>query len=215
MECKQVLDSLYDFATNKLDETEHMSVDAHLKKCQNCREELLLLQDTLPILDTWESPRLSPETVVRMTESILDQQIPWWKRLLDRIILPPRFMLPMQALAMACLILVVVPFLIPKGNDVISKGGLTIDMSDAFVTNPIRLRVENVPGAVSDIKDLLEEYQGNIRQQRNLAMVIEFDLDESKKQAFFGKLAEIGGLEKPDHGYQTEKGTVFIVIMEK
>ncbi len=83
MDCKQAQQSLYDFATNKLDEKERVSVDAHLKSCQNCREELLLLQNTLPILDTWEAPRLSPETVVRMTESSLDQQIPWWRRLLD------------------------------------------------------------------------------------------------------------------------------------
>lgn len=215
MECKQVLDALYDYATNELGEKERVFVDTHLKDCKICREKLQLLRDTLPILDIWEAPRLSPETVVRMTEDILYQQIPWWRRLLDRITLPSRFMLPIQTLALACLILVVVFVFVPKENGVISRGGLTIDMPDAVVANLIRLRVESVPGAVSDINDLIEEYQGKIRQRRNLAMMIGFDLDESKKQAFFGKLAEIGVLEKPDHGFQTEKGTVFIAIIEK
>ena len=94
MDCNQVKDSLYDLAANQLDEKERVSVEEHLKECQNCRKDLLLLQDTLPILDSWEAPRLSAKTIDRMTENILNKQIPWWQRMMDRITLPPRFDAP-------------------------------------------------------------------------------------------------------------------------
>lgn len=214
MNCEHVEALLYDYATNCLDALDRSSVDAHLKTCGNCRENLRLLQETLPVLDTWQPPQLPPDLADRIAKDALRFQMPWWQRALQRITLPSRFMLPMQAVAVACLALVIFMGIPSKDNDIISRGGFTIEMKPTGAATPIQLKVANVQAAMDELKELVEKFGGRIRRHRNVAVVVGFSIDPNQEPQFFDALNEIGVLTKPAKGYQAEDGTLVLLIAE-
>jgi hypothetical protein len=213
MSCDEIEALLYDYARNQLDEARRAAVDVHLKACRQCSENLRLMQETLPVLDSWQTPRLSNGAADRLAQSVRNRNSGWWQRVLQCITLPSRFMLPVQAVAVVALALVFIVNIQPEDKAMVSRS-FTIEMADTETSNPIRLKVQNVQAGMDDLKDLVEQYGGQIRRHRNAAIVVGLSIDPDREQQFFDGLKNIGALEKPAQGYQAEDGTLVVVIVE-
>jgi hypothetical protein len=219
MSCQPHEDLLYDYVAQRLGDDERMALEAHLKSCDACCKKLDVIKQTLPVLDSWEAPKVSAHLINRIVKKAHELQTPWWRKMLDMITLPSRFMLPVQAVAAATLI-----FTIYIGVSDISNGdhqngrgvrtGVITGIQVPQVDHPIQIKVENIEAAMTRLSDLVQEKEGKLVRKRNLARVVTLRIEKADEETFFKAIGELGEIEKPEKGYKDSDGNIVIVLQE-
>jgi anti-sigma factor RsiW len=219
MSCQPHEDLLYDYVAQRLSDEERTALEAHLESCDVCRKNLELIRQTLPLLDSWEAPEVSAQLTNRIVAKAREYQIPWWRKLLDRITLPTRFMLPMQGLAAAALILTIYMGFsgIGSGDGKTGQGartGVITGIQIPQVAHPIQIKVKNIEVAMTRLSDLVEEQEGKLIRKRNLARVVTLKIKKGQEKKFLEAIGALGEVQKTEEGYKDADGNIVIVLQE-
>jgi len=219
MSCQPHEDRLYDYIAQRLSDDERKDLEAHVKSCDACRENLDLIKQTVPLLDSWESPKVSAHLTDRIAKKARELRTPWWQKLIDMLTLPPRFMLPVQGLAAAMLILTVYIGVTVLGKDdgkldQVERSGVITGIQFSEAKHPIHIKVENIEVAMTRLGDIVQEKKGKLVRKRNIVRMIILKVEKEQEERFFKAIGALGKMKKPDEGYKDSDGNIVIVLQE-
>lgn len=218
MNCSDVDNLLYDYITGRLSEEDHRSADAHLANCEVCTGNLAIMRETLPLVDCWSPPEVSPGFAERVLESIAPRKRPLWQRIKDKIFFPMHIKLPMQAFAAAALVfLVVIVYRVSFGPEM---GKITgehhIQTRSIGPKAPILIETGDIDAAVARLKDVIKKHNGTLVTVRAMDGGIEVTLriTKDKEGDLFHDLGKLGTAQIEKEGYKDSQGNIIIMFID-
>jgi serpin B len=104
MNCKDIEELLYDYASKRLEGKDKELVDNHLKTCELCRDKLLTVEKTLPVLDYWSTQTLPADYSERVLKEIFEKKTTFWQRFINTLSPPIHIQIPVKGLAVVALV---------------------------------------------------------------------------------------------------------------
>jgi serpin B len=104
MNCREIEELLYDYASKRLGGKDKEVVEAHLKTCDLCRDALLTIEKTLPVLDYWSTQTLPADYSERVLKEIFEKKTTFWQRFINTLSPPIHIQIPVKGLAVVALV---------------------------------------------------------------------------------------------------------------
>jgi len=223
MKCKEIEEeNLYDFITNKnkLDEQTYQAVQKHLGSCDLCQDELDTFKDTISLLNKWNPPELSPDFEKRVMRKIAVEKL---KRtvlnIIDKLFRPFYIKLPLEGLAIAAVILLIMTTYNGFIPDEMDKGkqfqkGFEIQLSE--VKHPIVIEVKDTNEALVLLRELIQAHKGKMLQAIwiDKGVRITFSMEKEEENTLFNNLNALGRVQMKPDGYQDDYGNIVVILKE-
>jgi serpin B len=104
MNCREIEELLYDYASKRLGGKDKEVVEAHLKTCDLCRDVLHTIEKTLPVLDYWSTQALPADYSERVLKEIFEKKTTFWQRFINALSPPIHIQIPIKGLAVVALV---------------------------------------------------------------------------------------------------------------
>lgn len=226
MKIKHLGEDLYDYVTNRINDTKRHDLEKHIEICKYCQKEIGDLKQSLNLLDQIQPPPLSEE----FKESV-------WERL--RALPSPPKLTPKPLLfqrvkewfqisplrwgfeGVAVMVVLLLTFTIYKNFTTdqfylenIPKE-LQIELSE--IKNPIIIETANVESSFEGLKEVIRVHNGKFLQviQVDKGMKITISLEKGKEALLFDNLIKIGKLWMKKEGYKDGQGNIVILLIKK
>lgn len=219
MNCNDVENLLYDFATARLDDEARESVEVHLKTCEICKGKLNTVQETLPILDYWTPPSLPIDFSVRVIEEIDTRAKPFWQKIIDKMFFPMHYKIPLEGLAVTALIFLAV--IIYKGGPTpdiqTTPKGVTIETQIVRVKNPIIIETENTNSALTELLEVIKANEGSLvrREPVEEGVEVTFRIARDKEETLLEGVGQLGRVQMEKEGYKDAEGNILIILRKR
>ena len=218
MNCDDIKNLLYDYATKRLDEAELEAVEAHLKECEICRIELSMLQETIPLLDYWTPPDLSKDFTDRVLANIQAKKKSLWQKIIDTLV-PIHTKVPLQALAAGALVLMVIVVYKSGFTPEIDKTPRQITIESHVVTakNPIVIESENTDSTLTRLTGLIKTHNGRLLRSRTVEGGTEaiISIEQDREKSLLKALSELGKTQMVKDGYKDSEGNIVVLLRRK
>jgi hypothetical protein len=205
MNCDDIKNLLYEYATKCLDEAELEAVEAHLKECEICKIELSMLQETIPLLDYWTPPDLSKDFTDRVLANIQAEKKSLWQKIIEALV-PVRTKFPLEALAAGALVLMVIVVYKIGFTPEIDKTPRQITIESHVVTakNPIVIESENTDFTLTKLTELIKAHNGRLLGSRTVEGGTEaiLSIEQEKERLLLKALSELGKAQMAKDGYK-------------
>jgi hypothetical protein len=216
MNCNDIDKLLYDYITGRLNDEEHENVDAHLESCEVCRGNLVMMQETLPLMDYWTPPEVSPGFADRVLKTIRPQKKPLWQQIKDKICFPIPIKLPIPALAAAALVVLVVfvskVTFTPKIHTISRKLDIETHLTPAKF--PIMVNTDNIDTGFSKLKELVQAHDGRIVRKKPVqgGMQVTLSIRREKEQGLLHDFSQLGKVSIEKGEYKDSEGNIVIIL---
>lgn len=216
MNCNDIDNLLYDYITGRLNDEAHENVDAHLETCEVCRGNLAIMQETLPILDHWTPPEVSPGFADRVLKTIQPQKKPLWQQIKDKIFFPISFKLPIQAIAATALVVLVVfvskVAFTPKIHTIPRK--LDIETHLTVAKFPIMVDTDNIDASFNKLKQLVQAHDGRIVRKKPVqgGMQVTLSVQEENVEGLLYDFSQLGKVSIEKGEYKDSEGNIVIIL---
>lgn len=216
MNCDDVENVLYDYVTQRLDEAELKAVEDHLKTCEICKVTLKMMEETIPLLDHWNPPRLSEGFTDRVLANIHAKEKSLWQKITDKLFFPIHIKLPLEALAVSALAFLVI--VVYRGGPVpkVEKTpkGITIETQIVKAKRPITIETKNIDSTLTKLLELIKANNGYVvrRKPVEVGMEVTFRLESNKEESLFKGLTQLGKVRMEKEGYKDGDGNIVIIL---
>ena len=216
MNCDDIELLVFDYVNKDLSANARRRVDKHLAECPVCALKMEMAQSSLSLLDQWAPPKLSEDFADQLAEQIQLPRKPFWEKLKEKIFLPVHIKMPVQAMAAAALIfLVIIAYRIDfmQRPETIPRN-IVIDTIPVEVDNPIIIEVSNIEDAVGILKQNLETLNGNLIKRRWIQSGLEVvvRVDHKKEKFLFEKFHQLGTAQLQNTGFKDNDGNIVIIL---
>ena len=221
MDCNEVKEILYDYLTDRLSKEDIQTVKAHVATCKSCEKDLEELRGTLTILDKWKPPEFSPAFRASVLEALEERRsrkpATVVKRMIEWFLQPQHLKRPLQGLAVAAMVLVVIT--IYRGLNPVEDRTIRDVPSPVIVIEakkPIVIETDDVSGAFDKLKRLIEVHQGSMVRRRPVegGMEVTIKSDKDKEEKFLESLTQLGSVKKETEGFKDGDGNIVVTIMK-
>jgi len=216
MNCNDINKLLYDYITGRLNDEDHENVDAHLKTCEVCRGNLAMMQETLPLVDHWTPPEVSPGFADRVLKTIQPQKRSLWQQIKDKICFPISFKLPIPALAAAALVVLVVVVSKVTFTPNIHTISRKIDIETHLIPAkfPIMIDIDTIDAGFTKLKQLIQAHDGRIVRKKPVpeGMEITLSVQGENEQGLLHDFSQLGKVSVEKGGYKDSEGNIVVIL---
>jgi hypothetical protein len=227
MNCRQVIERLYDLETGRLGADESERIRGHVKGCERCRRELDQIKEILALLDKAQAPDPSPgyQEKIRARLRQVQANVPvsarplhaGFKEWLEEFFsgCPP---LAAASALVAVLVLgigyIAYRTMLRPEHDTIRRGGIAVRGPALEAEKPLEIRVSNVERAFEELSGLVEAYGGRIVRRWPIegGKQILLRVPESEEKSFIGDLSGLGEITRPKSGYKDGEGNIVVIM---
>ena len=222
MKCNDIKDLLFDYAIGIPEEHLKHAIDKHLKECCRCREELENIKAAAFLFDKYKIPEPSPNFEKKVLRQIEDHEAKkgaGFFSLLDKLLRPYFPKLPLEGLAVAFLIFLIIGLY--RGFSVKTDFNIK-DIEKEYqiifnkAENPIIIKSEDKEKALDELKTIIHTHKGSVLQSLFIKEGISVTLSMGKKEveSFFGDLSRLGDVHREKEGYRDKEGKIMVLIIE-
>jgi hypothetical protein len=218
MDCEEIKEFLYDYATMGLEQGHRKEVEDHLKECEKCQSALNELKEALGVLNEWKPPEVPKGFKDKVMTQVKREAGFSTKPFIDRFFKPFYFKLPLEGLAVAAMIFLALTIyrgFVPE----LERGerGFQITTKTIEAKSPIIIETENLEKSFSKLKDMIQTYHGSLVRRRPAegGMEVTFKVEKEQEENILKELSQLGKVHKMETGFKDSDGNIVIILRRK
>lgn len=218
MDCEEIKEFLYDYATMGLEQGDRKEVEDHLKECEKCQSALNEMKETLGVLNEWKPPEVPKDFKGKVMAQVKREAGLATKPFIDRFFKPFYFKLPLEGLAVAAMIFLALTIyrgFVPE----LERGerGFQITTKIIEAKSPIIIETENLEKSFSQLKDMIQTYQGSLVRRRPVegGMEVTFKVGKEWEESILKELGQLGKVQKREVGFKDSDGNIVVILRRK
>lgn len=218
MNCEEIKEFLYDYATMGLEQGDRKEVEDHLKECEKCQSALNEMKETLGVLNEWKPPEVPKDFKDKVMAQVKRESGFATKPFIDRFFKPFYFKLPLEGLAVAAMIFLALTIyrgFLPEPDR--GERGFQITTKTIEAKSPIIVETENLEKSFSELKDMIQNYHGSLVRRRPIDGRIEvtFKVEKEQEESILKELDQLGKVQKKEVGFKDSDGNIVIILKRK